>query len=94
MFAVILFESGIIKAISFAFMVIAVIALGYRSFSSLRGEEGSMYECSNCKYIYNPKVGNETAGIGPNTEFYDLPEDWKCPDRGERKDMFTAYEEK
>lgn len=94
MFAVILFESGIIKAISFAFMVIAVIALGYRSFSSLRGEEGSMYECSNCKYIYNPKVGNETAGIGPNTEFYDLPEDWKCPVCGERKDMFTPYEEK
>ena len=94
MFAVILFESGIIKAISFAFMVIAVIALGYRSFSSLRGEEGTMYECSNCKYIYNPKVGNETAGIGPNTEFYDLPEDWKCPVCGERKDMFTPYEEK
>ena len=94
MFAVILFESGIIKAISFAFMVIAVIALGYRSFSNLRGDEGSMYECSNCKYIYNPKVGNETAGIGPNTEFYDLPEEWKCPVCGERKDMFTPYEEK
>ena len=60
----------------------------------MRGEEGSMYECSNCKYIYNPKVGNETAGIGPNTEFYDLPDDWKCPVCGERKDMFTTYEEK
>ena len=88
MFAVILFESGIIKAISFALMVIAVIALGYKSFSNLHGEEGSSYVCSNCKYIYNPKVGNETAGIDPNTEFYDLPSDWRCPVCGERKDMF------
>ena len=93
MFAVILFESGIIKAISFALMVIAVIALGYRSFSNLRGEEGCSYECSNCKYIYNPKVGNETAGIDPNTEFYDLPDDWRCPVCGERKDMFMPRDD-
>lgn len=93
MFAVILFDSGIWKAISFALMVIAVIALGYKNFTKLRGEEGSMYECINCKYIYNPKVGNEMAGIGPNTEFDDLPEDWGCPVCGERKDMFKLHEE-
>lgn len=93
MFAVILFDSGIWKAISFALMVIAVIALGYKNFTKLRGEEGSMYECINCKYIYNPKVGNEMAEIGPNTEFDDLPEDWVCPVCGERKDMFKLHEE-
>ena len=93
MFAVILFDSGIWKAISFALMVIAVIALGYRNFTRLRGEEGSMYECMNCKYIYNPKIGNEVAGIGPNTEFVDLPENWACPVCGERKDMFKPHDE-
>lgn len=93
MFAVILFDSGIWKAISFALMVIAVIALGYRNFTRLRGEEGSMYECMNCKYIYNPKIGNEVAGIGPNTEFEDLPENWACPVCGERKDMFKPHDE-
>lgn len=94
MFAVILLDSGVWKAVSFALMVIAVIALGYRSFSShLKGEKGTMYECMNCKYIYNPKMGNEREGIGPNTEFSDLPENWKCPVCGERKDMFKPHEE-
>lgn len=93
MFAVILLDSGIWKAISFALMVIAVIALGYRNFTKLKGEEGDSYECMNCKYIYNPKVGNEVAGIGPNTEFSDLPDNWVCPVCGERKDMFIVHEE-
>lgn len=91
MFAVILFDSGVWKAISFALMVIAVIGLGYRNFTKLKGEEGEMYECMNCKYIYNPKMGNEVAGIGPNTEFEDLPDTWVCPVCGERKDMFKVH---
>lgn len=93
MFAVILFDSGIWKAVSFALMVLAVISLGYRNFSKIKGEKGSMYECMNCKYIYNPKIGNEVAGIGPNTEFEYLPEEWKCPVCGERKDMFMIHED-
>ena len=39
MFAVILFESDIWKAISFALMVIAVVAIGYREFIALKEEE-------------------------------------------------------
>ena len=93
MFAVILFDSGIWKAVSFALMVITVIAIGYRNLSLIKGEEGASYECMNCKYIYNPKIGNEVAGIGPNTEFNDLPKDWKCPVCGERKDMFILHED-
>lgn len=94
MFAVILLDSGVWKAISFALMVIAVIGLGYRNFSShLKGEDGDLYECMNCKYIYNPKMGNEKEGIGPNTPFADLPEEWDCPVCGERKDMFKPHEE-
>lgn len=93
MFAVILFDSGIWKAVSFALIVIAIIAVGYRNFTRIKGEKGSSYECMNCKYIYNPKIGNEVAGIGPNTEFDTLPDDWKCPVCGERKDMFILHED-
>lgn len=39
MFAVILFESDIWKAISFALMVIAVVCIGYREFLKLKEEE-------------------------------------------------------
>lgn len=93
MFAVILLESGIWKALSFVLMVIAVIALGWRNFTKFKTEDGTMYECMNCKYIYNPKVGNVKAGIDPNIEFDDLPETWVCPVCGERKDMFKPHEE-
>lgn len=93
MFAVILFDSGIWKAISFALMVVAVLALGYRNFNKIRTGDGDMFECINCKYIYNPKSGNETAGIDPGTEFADLPDSWVCPVCGERKDMFKLHEE-
>ena len=39
MFAVILLESDIWKAISFALMVVAVVAIGYREFFKLKEEE-------------------------------------------------------
>ena len=50
------------------------------------------YECLQCKYIYNPKFGNEKAGIKPGTSFEDLPDDWVCPVCGEGKDMFEIHE--
>lgn len=93
MFAVILLDSGIWKALSFVLMVIAVIALGWKNFTKFKTDDGTMYECINCKYIYNPKVGNEKAGIDPNTEFSDLPDTWVCPVCGERKDMFKPHDE-
>lgn len=48
----------------------------------------------NCRYIYNPKVGNEVVGIKPHTEFDDLPEDWTCPVCGKHKNNFKLKEEK
>lgn len=92
MFAVILFDSGIWKAISFLLMVIAAVAIGYKNFLKERELRNEKYECIVCKYIYNPKVGNEKNGIKPGTEFKDLPEDWVCPVCGERKDMFEISE--
>ena len=86
-FAVILLESGIWKALSFLLMVIVALGLGYKNFQEEKsGME--MYECIECKYIYNPKFGNEKAGIKPGTSFEDLPDTWVCPVCGEGKDMF------
>ena len=63
----------------------------YKNFSVERtGNE--QYECTQCKYIYNPKFGNEKAGIDKGTKFNDLPEDWVCPVCGEGKDMFQIHE--
>ena len=56
MFAVILCDSGIWKALSFLLIVIVAIIVGYKNFSVERtGKE--QYECTQCKYIYNPKFG-------------------------------------
>jgi len=87
-FAIIFFDSGIWKALSFLMMVIVAIGLGYRNFQEEHSDENQRYECIECKYIYNPKYGNEKAGIKPETAFEDLPDDWVCPVCGEGKDMF------
>ena len=96
MFAIILFDSGIWKAISFLLMVVAAVALGYKNFIMNKNQANAetKYECTICKYIYNPKYGNEKAGIHPKTAFSDLPKDWTCPVCGEGKDIFEIYTEK
>ena len=93
MFAIILLDSGIWKAISFMLMVIAAVALGYKDFKAQKDEEeaNTKFECTMCKYIYNPKYGNEKAGIHSNTPFSKLPDEWTCPVCGEGKDVFQKY---
>ena len=89
MFAIILFDSGIWKALSFLLMFIAAVAAGYNNFKKSKDDDNdAKYECIVCKYIYNPKVGNKNAGIKPGTNFEDLPDNWVCPVCGEGKDMF------
>lgn len=91
MFAIILFDSGIWKALSFLLMIFVAVALGYKNFE--QEKTGSKkYECTECKYIYNPKYGNEKAGVKPGTPFDKLPEDWVCPVCGEKKDMFQKQD--
>ena len=92
MFAIILFDSGIWKALSFILMVIAALALGYRNLSMQKEDKNAKYVCGVCKYIYNPKTGNEKAGIKPGTTFDELPENWVCPVCGESKDVFEVSE--
>ena len=94
MFAIILLESGIWKALSFLLMVIAAVALGYKNLIKDKTEIiNSKYECIVCKYIYDPKVGNKKEGIEPGTNFGDLPEEWVCPVCGEGKDKFEVHED-
>lgn len=90
-FAVILFESGIWKALSFLLMVIVALAIGYKNFEREKSGNES-YVCMECKYIYNPKYGNEKAGVKPGTTFDDLPDDWVCPVCGESKEVFQRQE--
>ena len=90
-FAVIMLESGIWKALSFLLMIIVAISLGYRNFKTEK-TDNQRYECIECKYIYNPKFGNEKAGIPAGTAFEDLPDDWVCPVCGEGKDMFEIHQ--
>lgn len=47
MFAVILLESGIWKALSFALLVIAIVAIGYKDMSKFINEENNYKEDSN-----------------------------------------------
>ena len=47
MFAVILLESGIWKALSFALLIIAIIAIGYKDMAKLIGDEDSIEDNSN-----------------------------------------------
>ena len=88
MFAVILFESDIWKAISFALMVVAVVAIGYKEFFKMKEGEKGMYKCMACGYIYDPEIGDPDSGIAPGTKFEDIPDDWVCPLCGVGKDMF------
>ncbi|MCI9015994.1 MAG: undecaprenyl/decaprenyl-phosphate alpha-N-acetylglucosaminyl 1-phosphate transferase [Clostridia bacterium] len=87
MLAIILLESGIWKAISFALIVVAVIGLGYKNIFKLRGGD-DMYKCLACGYEYNPEIGDPDNGIEPGTAFEDLPDTWVCPLCGVGKDMF------
>ena len=89
-FAVIMLDSGIWKALSFLLMVIVALALGYKNFKEEKSDT-QRYECIECKYIYNPKFGNEKAGIKPGTSFEELPDNWVYPVCGEGKDMFEIH---
>lgn len=90
--AIVLFESGVWKAVSFALIVTAIVMAGYKNFINNETDAKAKYECTVCKYIYNPKYGNERNGILPNTSFENLPENWTCPVCGEGKDVFELHE--
>mgnify|MGYP001583153962 CR=1 FL=1 len=59
-----------------------------RKLDSLRGALMDKYRCTVCGYIYDPKTGDSTQEIKPDTAFSDLPDAWVCPECGVGKDMF------
>lgn len=50
------------------------------------------YICDQCAYIYDPEVGDESAGIDPGTSFSNLPSNWLCPTCGAGKEYFERYD--
>ncbi|HUU03814.1 MAG TPA: rubredoxin [Myxococcota bacterium] len=46
------------------------------------------YTCSVCGYVYDPAKGDPDNGVGPGTEFEDLPDEWVCPVCGADKNLF------
>jgi rubredoxin len=50
------------------------------------------YLCTICGYVYDPKEGDPTQNVAPNTPFDQLSDDWVCPDCGVGKDLFEKVE--
>ena len=48
------------------------------------------YACTVCSYGYFPHVGDPKHGIPPGTLFETLPNTWRCPWCGAKKDRFEA----
>ena len=54
-----------------------------------RSVKRQQYRCEVCGWVYNPVFGDPDGEIPPGTPFEELPEDWRCPLCGARKDQFT-----
>jgi rubredoxin len=50
------------------------------------------YMCVLCGYIYDEAVGCPEEGIGPGTQWDDIPITWVCPECGASKDEFEMVE--
>jgi [NiFe] hydrogenase assembly HybE family chaperone len=51
-----------------------------------------LYECGVCWTPYDPAIGDPHRGIGPDTLFEDLPDDWRCPQCDAMKIKFLRTE--
>ena len=58
------------------------------SAKSKGGAKSAKYRCTVCGYVYDPEKGDPGNGIKPGTPFKDLPDDWRCPECGVKKDKF------
>lgn len=57
------------------------------------GDEGSLWICELCGYVYDPAEGDADGGVAPGSRFESIPEDWYCPVCGARKDDFSPLDE-
>jgi rubredoxin len=56
---------------------------------TLSEQASPSYECLSCGYVYEPGKGDSQSKIPAGTEFADLPNTWRCPVCGVRKNQFT-----
>ncbi len=47
------------------------------------------YECRVCGYLYEPSKGDGKNNISPQTPFDNLPQTWRCPVCGAKKNQFV-----
>ncbi|MEM2121516.1 MAG: flavin reductase [Candidatus Woesearchaeota archaeon] len=59
---------------------------------TIKSKELKKYKCKVCGYVYDPKIGDKTQNIKPNTSFEELPENWKCPICNVSKEYFEVLE--
>ena len=50
------------------------------------------YVCGICGYVYDAAAGDPAHGIAPGTPLEALPDGWKCPVCGAKKEYFKAKE--
>ena len=48
------------------------------------------YQCLDCIYAYDPRLGDPSQNIAPGTKFEDLPKSWVCPKCGATKSRFKV----
>ncbi|MHC1626392.1 MAG: rubredoxin [Methanoculleaceae archaeon] len=50
------------------------------------------YRCTRCGYLYDPGLGDSSQNIPAGTPFEQLPDSWRCPRCGVKKDRFVESE--
>lgn len=48
----------------------------------------SRFECRSCGYVYEPNKGDNSQKIPAGTAFEELPQGWRCPVCGARRNVF------
>ena len=51
-------------------------------------DDGGLWICELCGYVYDPAEGDGDGGIPAGTNFTDIPTNWSCPLCGARRDDF------
>ncbi len=51
------------------------------------------YKCKTCGHIYDEEKGEPDSSVAAGTRWVDVPDDWKCPDCGAEKVMFTEMKQ-
>jgi rubredoxin len=56
-------------------------------------DEGALWICELCGYVYDPAEGDADGGVEPGQAFESIPDDWSCPVCGARKADFSPLDD-